>query len=60
MKRILITGAGGAPALNFVRSLRLAGEPFHLVGVDSNKHYLARAETDERHLIPAVHEPSHV
>ena len=60
MKRILITGAGGAPALNFVRSLRLAGEPFHLVGVDSNKHYLARAETDERHLIPAVHEPDYL
>ena len=52
MKRILVTGAGGAPTANFVRSLRLTSEPFYLIGVDSNKYYLQRAETDERHLVP--------
>jgi carbamoyl-phosphate synthase large subunit len=57
MKRILITGAGGAPALNFVKSLRLAPEPFYLIGVDCNKYHLAGAQTDERHLVPlASHE----
>lgn len=54
MKRILVTGAGGAPATNFVRSLRLAPEKFDLVGTDSNPYYLMRAETDSRHLVPSV------
>lgn len=52
MKRILITGAGGTPSTNFVRSLRKAPEEFYLIGVDSNKYYLHRAETDERYLVP--------
>lgn len=60
MKRILITGAGGAAALNFTRSLRMADEPFYLIGVDSSKHYLARAETDERHLVPRAQEPDYL
>jgi hypothetical protein len=57
MKRVLITSAGGAPATNFVRSLRDAPEPFWLVGVDANKYNLSRAETDERYLIPKVTDP---
>jgi hypothetical protein len=52
MRRILVTGAGGAPATNFVRSLRLSDEAFHLIGIDSDKYCLQRAETDERHLVP--------
>ena len=60
MKRILVTGAGGAPALNFVRSLRQAPEPFYLIGLDTNKYYLQRAETDERHLAPAASEDDYI
>lgn len=60
MKRILVTGAGGAPALNFVRSLRMAPERFHLIGGDSNKYYLQRAETDERHLVPRADEEEYI
>ncbi|MEX2159809.1 MAG: carboxylate--amine ligase [Dehalococcoidia bacterium] len=60
MKRILITGAGGAASLNFTRSLRMADEPFHLIGADSNKYYLTRAETDERHLVPRAHDADYV
>lgn len=57
VKRVLVTGAGGAPALNFIKSLRLAPEPFYLIGVDCNKYHLAGAQTDERHLVPlASHE----
>lgn len=57
MKRILLTSAGGAPATNFVRSLRDAPELFWIVGVDANKYTLQRAETDEKHLIPKVNDP---
>ena len=52
MKRVLITGAGGAGSTNFVRSLREAAEPFHLIGVDANKYNLCKAETDEKFLVP--------
>ena len=51
-KRVLVTGAGGSPATNFVRSLRAGPEPIHLIGTDCNKYYLVRAETDERYLVP--------
>jgi len=54
MKRILVTGAGGSPAVNFTRSLRAAPEKFYLVGTDSSKYYLHRAETDERYLVPGA------
>lgn len=53
MKRILVTGAGGAAATGFIRSLRLVkDEQFYLIGVDANKYYLQRAKADEKHLIP--------
>ncbi|HEX3036476.1 MAG TPA: carboxylate--amine ligase [Thermodesulfobacteriota bacterium] len=60
MKRILITGAGGTPSTNFVRSLREAPEPFYIIGVDCNKYYLQRAETDEKYLIPEAGESDYI
>ena len=51
-KRILITGAGGSPSTNFVRSLRLSKEKFFIIGADCNEFYLQRAETDRKILIP--------
>lgn len=60
MKRVLITGAGGAPALNFTRSLRMVEEPFYLIGLDSDKHHLVRAETDETHLVPSAGEADYL
>src|SRR5262245_10526307 len=59
-RRILVTGAGGSPAANFVRSLRESPEPFHLIGVDCNRYYLQRAETDERHLVPEADDPDYL
>ena len=59
MKRILITGAGGSPATNFVRSLRDSKEKFHLVGIDADKYYLMRAETDTRYLVPSPEDPNY-
>ncbi|MFH1506875.1 MAG: carboxylate--amine ligase [Candidatus Omnitrophota bacterium] len=52
MKRILITGAGGTPSTNFVRSLRMSPEKFFLIGVDCDEYYLERAETDLKYLVP--------
>ncbi len=57
-KRILVAGAGGAPATNFVRSLRSAPEKFYLVGTDADPYYLARAETDARYLVPKASDRS--
>jgi carbamoyl-phosphate synthase large subunit len=54
MKRVLVTGAGGSPAIGFTRSLRSAPEQFYLIGVDTNPYTLQRAETDERYLVPRV------
>jgi len=54
MKRILVTGAGGAPSTNFVRSLRVSPEKFYLVGTDADPYYLCRAETDAKYLVPKV------
>jgi len=60
VKRILITGAGGSPAINFTRSLRITGERVHLIGVDSDKYCLQRAETDERCLVPRCDAPDYL
>lgn len=60
MKRILVTGAGGSPAIGFTRSLRAAPERFHLIGFDTNKYTLQRAETDEAYLVPKVSDPAYL
>jgi hypothetical protein len=60
MKRILVTGAGGSPAVNFTRSLRKAPESFHIIGVDANEYYLQRAEVDERYLVPKASDPAYI
>jgi len=60
VKRILVTGAGGAPATNFVRSLRAAPELFYLIGTDCNEFYLQRAETDEKHLVPEADDNDYI
>ena len=60
VKRILVTAAGGSPATNFVRSLRDAPEPFHLVGIDANKFTLQRAETDQKFLVPKAKDPAYL
>jgi carbamoyl-phosphate synthase large subunit len=61
MKRILITGAGGPPASNFVQSLRMAAEDVYLVGCDSNKYHLElAAELDSKYLVPPADDPSYI
>jgi carbamoyl-phosphate synthase large subunit len=60
MKRVVVTGAGGTPAIGFSRSLRAAPEPFHVIGFDTNPYNLQRAETDERYLVPPVSDPEYL
>lgn len=60
MKRILVTGAGGSPSANFIRSLRRAPENFYIVGTDADKYYLMRAETDKRYLVPLARDPLYI
>lgn len=60
MKRVLVTGAGGSPAVNFTRSLRKAPEDIYIVGTDFDKYYLMRAEVDKRYLVPAANDPLYI
>jgi carbamoyl-phosphate synthase large subunit len=60
MKRILVCGAGGSPATNFVRSLREMAEPVYLIGVDADPATLERAETDVRYLVPRADSPQYL
>lgn len=60
MKRVMVTGSGGTPSTNFVRSLRESGEPFYLIGTDADKFSLMRSETDERHLVPLANDPEYI
>jgi carbamoyl-phosphate synthase large subunit len=60
MKKILVCGAGGSPATNFVRSLRKMEEKVFLVGCDCDKYTLQRAETDLKILIPKANEPDYL
>ena len=43
MKRILVTGAGGSPSANFIRSLRAADEEYYIVGTDADIEVIASA-----------------
>ena len=60
MKRVLLTAAGGRLAIGLTRALKVAPEPLHLIGVDSHKFMLQRAETDEKYLVPRADEPDYV
>ncbi|MCC7162212.1 MAG: ATP-grasp domain-containing protein [Anaerolineae bacterium] len=52
MKRILVTGAGGSASSNFVASLRMAPEPFYIIGADVRPFHLALADAQESYLLP--------
>jgi len=60
MKRILVTGAGGSPSVNFTRSLRKGKDDYYIVGTDADKYYLQRAEVDARYLAPRADDPSYI
>lgn len=53
MKRILVTGAGGSPSTNFIRSLREMKEKVFIVGTDSSEFYVNRSEADITYISPS-------
>lgn len=60
MKRVLITGAGGAAAANFIKCLRMADEDFYLVGSDIDKRHLELCKgLDAKYVVPRVDDPSY-
>lgn len=52
MKRILVTGAGGSAGINFINCLRMAEEPFFIVGGDINRWHLELPAVDKARLMP--------
>ena len=60
MKRILVTGAGGNASRNFIASLRMADEPFYVVGVDTNPFHLECAEVEARYQVPRCDDPGYL
>ena len=59
MARILIGGAGGAPANNFIMSLRASGDNDHLIGMCSVPTDLMLADTDEKYVVPYANAPDY-
>ncbi len=52
-KRILVTGAGGPAAINFIKSLRMVKEDsFYIVGTDVNKFHIEVSPVDARYIVP--------
>jgi carbamoyl-phosphate synthase large subunit len=60
VKRVLVTGAGGPASTNFIRSLRLAPEPFHIVGTDANAIHLALSQADVNYELPTVRDSEYL
>ncbi len=60
IKRIIVTGAGGSAAHNFIESLRLAGEKFYIVGTDVNKYHMPLSGADLYYQIPQADSPQYI
>ncbi len=62
MKRVLVTGAGGSAASNYIQSLRKnpKKEKFYIVGVDKSQYHIELANVDKRYLMPGIHDPSYI
>ena len=55
-----MTACGGAPAINFTRSLRESDEKFFLLGVDANPYSIHRGEVDQKEICPKASEPDYI
>ena len=62
IKRMLVAGAGGAPALNFIRSLKKSGERFYLIGISCNKFDLCKSKNlvDTLFLVPPARDKNYI
>jgi len=60
MKRVMITGAGGPAAINFIMSLKLSPEELYIVGTDTNKFRIHLAPTNSRFLVPKATDENYI
>lgn len=62
IKRIIVGGVGGAPALNFIRSLKKAKEKFYLIGITCDKYDLCKAKkfVDKGFLVPPAKDKDYI
>lgn len=60
MKRILLTAAGSPASQNVLQCLRLAPEPFYVVGVDVNRYHLEWGDLDARYEAPYTTDPGYL
>ena len=60
MKRILVTGAGGSAAINFIKSLRISPEEFYIIGSDINKFYIELSPVDKKYILPRATDKNYV
>lgn len=60
--RILVTGAGGPAARNFIDAVMMNGNKLNafIVGVDINEYHLAATECDSRWLINPINHPNYI
>jgi len=54
---IIVTGAGGSAAYNFIDSLKLIPDTYCIIGVDLNRHHLALSNADYKYLVPPLNQP---
>lgn len=60
MKRILVTAAGGAPAINFCNSLQDSNEDYFILGVDCDKYKIFRSKADVNVICPRATESEYI
>lgn len=60
MKKLLITGAGGSAANNFIKSLKMSNEDFYVVGTDINKFHLEITKVDKKYILPKVSDSTYL
>ncbi|KFM22226.1 carbamoyl-phosphate synthase large subunit protein [Marine Group I thaumarchaeote SCGC AAA799-B03] len=59
MPRVLITGAGGAPGVNFTRAAKLNPE-LYLIGSDQNQFHTIYLKTHKKTIVPSPDSPSYI
>lgn len=60
MKKLLVTGAGGPAGNNFISSLRMADEPFFIIGGDTNRWHLELSDSDSVYLLPPATDEDYI
>jgi len=58
--RLLLTGCGSPASQNFLQALRLAPEPFAIVGADANRYHLEWGDLDAAYVSPLTSDPTYL